>query len=382
MPVFAASASKAAIEAASDVHKWELDEGLGQLVELWLLEASEKLDEAKRRYGLHPLTRAFAQNRLFENQDLERQTRIRLAKFFESFAISAGGDRYTWERYDEIEEEKDNIFALIEWCFENGEAMAGMKLTKSVTFFMSQRGFLYEFMIFEQKALEVAQQINKTDDLAWFLVHGIAWLELNGGDLEKGETLIREGLKIYEDLKDLQGIRDTLRNLGAALRFKGDFDNAREFCERGVALANSSNDELAVASFKRELLGVVASEGKLMEAQKGLESILPIFREKNELYLPGTLGNLAEVNRQLGNYDTAFNIGSEGLELAKKMKKRYTVGWISIIMAKTEAARGNYQPAISFAQQALEFFERSGLFPKEIEELKSLIAELQEKLTS
>jgi hypothetical protein len=46
MPVFAASASKTAIEAASDIHKWELDEGLGQLVELWLWEASEKLDGA------------------------------------------------------------------------------------------------------------------------------------------------------------------------------------------------------------------------------------------------------------------------------------------------------------------------------------------------
>ncbi|MFQ6059416.1 MAG: NB-ARC domain-containing protein, partial [Anaerolineae bacterium] len=32
MPIFAASASKPAIEAASDVHKWDLDEALGQLV--------------------------------------------------------------------------------------------------------------------------------------------------------------------------------------------------------------------------------------------------------------------------------------------------------------------------------------------------------------
>ncbi|MFQ5988089.1 MAG: NB-ARC domain-containing protein, partial [Dehalococcoidia bacterium] len=60
MPIFATSASKEAIEAASDVHKWDLDEALGQLVEMWLVEASEELDEARRRYSIHPLTRAFA----------------------------------------------------------------------------------------------------------------------------------------------------------------------------------------------------------------------------------------------------------------------------------------------------------------------------------
>ncbi len=382
MPIFASSASKAAIEAASDVHGWDLDEGLGQLVELWLLEASEKLDESKRRYSLHPLTRAFAQNRLNENQDLERQARINLATFFEGFAISAGGDRYTWERYDEIEEEKDNIFALIDWCFENGEPTAGMKLTRSVTFFMSQRGYLYEYMIFEQKALKVARRIGKAEDLAWSLVHGIAWLEFNGGILEKGEALIREGLTIYEKLNDLHGIKMALRNLGTALRLKKDFANARQCYERGLDLSESLSNELDFASFKRESSVLAAEEGKLMEAQEGLESIIPILREQSEVALAGTLGNLAEVNRRLGNYDTAYKIGSEGLELAKKMKKRFTMGWISITLARTETERGNYQSALTFAKQALEFFEGSGSFPKTIEELKTLVKELQQKLAS
>ncbi|MBM4445592.1 MAG: hypothetical protein FJ020_09905 [Chloroflexi bacterium] len=67
MPIFAASASRTAIEAASDVHHSALDEGLGQLVEMWLVEASEELHIAKRRYSIHPLTRAFAGARLAED---------------------------------------------------------------------------------------------------------------------------------------------------------------------------------------------------------------------------------------------------------------------------------------------------------------------------
>ncbi len=382
MPVFASSASRVAIEAASDVHGWDLDEGLGQLVELWLLEASERLDESKRRYSLHPLTRFFAQNRLNENLDWERQTRVKLAMFFESIAIYAGGDRYTWERYDEIEEEKDNIFALIDWCFENREPTAGMKLTRSVTFFMILRGYFFEFMVFEQNALEAARRIGKAEDLAWLLVHGIAWLEFNGRNLEKGEALIREGLTIYENLNDSQGVKMALRNLGTALRLKKDFANARQCYERGLTLAKSLSNELDFASFKRELSILAAEEGKLVEAQEGLESIIPILREQHELALAGTLGNLAEVNRRLGNYDTAFKLGNGGLGLARKMKKRFTIGWISITLAQTETGRGNYQSALTFAKQALEFFEGTGSFPKAIEELKNLIKELQEKLAT
>jgi LuxR family glucitol operon transcriptional activator len=377
MPIFAASASKAAIEAASDVHKWELDEGLGQLVELWLLETSEKLDESKRRYSLHPLTRAFAQNKLTEQMNLEHQAIVGLASFFESFAKEAGGDKWTWERYEEIEEEKDNIFALIEWCFENGEATAGMKLTKSVTFFMALRGYVYEAMVFGRKAVETARHEDKIADLAWLLVYGIGWIEINRGNLEKGEALIREGLRIYEDLKYPQRIRAALHNLGRALRYKGDFNGARQCYERGMTLAKSLADELAVAGLKRELSVLAASEGKLIEAKEELEAMLPFLRERSELLLVSALGYLADVNYKLRNYEATFNIGSDGLELAKKMKKRETVARISLTLAYTETERGNYEPALSFAQQALKFFEKSGLFPKEIEQVKMLIKELQ-----
>lgn len=383
MPIFAASASKAAIEAASDIHKWELDEGLGQLVELWLLEASEKLDESKRRYSLHPLTRAFAQTRFAEYPDLERQARVRLTVFFESFAKAAGGNTWgTWEKYDEIEDEKDNIFALIDWCFENQEEAMGMKLTKSVTFFMSIRVYHYEAKVFGYKAVETAKQIGKTEALAWLLVYGIGYIEIVGRNFEKGEALIRDGLKIYEDLKDSQGMIAALRNLSIALRHKKDFENARLCCEKGLKLAKSVNDELAVAQFRRGISLLAVSEGKLVEAKRELESIVPILREQDLLGLPGILGSLANINRKLRHYDMALNIGMEGLELAKRMKKLYTIGSISVVLAVIQDERGNYHSALSFAQQALEVFERSGLSHEKVEEVRTLIKKLQEKLAN
>lgn len=380
MPVFAFSASKAAIEAASDVHGWDLDEGLGQLVELWLLEASEKLDESKRRYSLHPLTRAFAHNRLAEHPDLERQARVRLAEFFENFAKAAGGDKWTWERYDEIEEEKDNIFALIDWCFENQEEFMGMNLTKAVTVFMSFRGYPNESRVFGQKALDCARKQGRTTDIAWLLVKGIGWREINGGDLNSGEAMIREGLTIYESSNDSEGILVALHNLSRTLRFKGDIDGARLCYERGMVLAETLGDKIKIALFKRELSMLAAVQGRLTEAKAGLESIIPMQREIDVMTFVTTLAFLADVNLQLNLYDSALKVGTECLELAKHLKKREIIAQISRILAYVEAYYGNYQSAISFAHNYLKFYHGFGAFTKNVEEVKTLIKELQEKL--
>ena len=391
MPVFAASASKAAIEAASDVHKWELDEGLGQLVELWLVEASEKLDESKRRYGLHPLTRFFAYNNLIQHSELEHQSRVRLSEFYANFAKAAGGDKYSWEKYDDIEEEKDNVFALIEWCFKNNETVSGIMLTKSVSYFMGIRGFLYECITFGQKAVDAARQDGSIHDLAFLLVHTIAWLEIHGRDRKKGIELCREGLRIYETIGDSQGVFWALNTLVQALRLEGATDDAKYCAERAIGLARSTidekvigltkskNDEIAVANLRRQIALLAVSFGQLEEAKKELESIVPILQEQNHLSLAGTLVDLAEVHLKLRNYDVAYMIGAESLEAVKRFKKRNTMGRVLLVLAKIESVRSNYSSALMFAKQALEFYERSGLYLERIEELKTLIKSLHLK---
>jgi len=371
MPVFAASASKAAIEAAS------LDEALGQLVELWLLEASEQLDEVKRRYQLH----FYAYSKLSQTFEVERQARVQLAEFFESFAKERQGDKWAWKRYDEIEEEKNNIFEVAGWCFENGEGDIGMELTRSVTFFMGLRGYHHEGKVLGHKAVEVARQKGETIKLAWLLTHGIGWIETVGRNLERSEALIAEGLKIYETHNDSRGIISALRTLGLVLRFKSDFEGARHCYERSIRLAESLQDELEVAHGKRFLSLLIALEGSLQEAKKMIESVLSITKEQDKLLRASALGDLAFINYKLEEYDIALKIGIEALQLAKRLKKRYTIAWISFSLAKIETARKNYLSAFSYAKQALEFYERLGIDPERLSKTKTLITQLQEKLT-
>ncbi len=377
MPVFASSASKAAIEAASDVHTWELDEGLGQLVELWLLEASASLGESQRRYGLHPLTQAFAQNRLSKDSDLEYQTRIRLADFFEELAKDAGGDRWAWTRYDEIEEEKDNIFNLIEWSFKNNESVLGISLTKSIIYFASYRGY-HEASFFGKRAIKLARQLGRMDDLASLLIH-IGWIETNKRNLDDGEFFISEGFSIYESLKYAPGKIYALRSLSRTLRYKGEFDKARKLNKESIALAKLLKDEFEILCCEKEIALLAISEGKYGEAKKRLESIISRDHKKDEAFLASTLVYLASVNYRLGDYDAAISIGIESLELAKKVKRRPIIAWALQTLATIEAERGNYQTALTFGEQALEIFGKSVIFDPRVEKLKTLVKKLKEK---
>lgn len=217
LPVFASSASKDAIAIASDLSDEEIREGLGQLVEMWLVEVSQDIDEINRRYRLHPLTRSFAGKHLSAKPDLAHRTRLKLAAYFAKYSSERGGDQWSWQRYDEIEAEILNIFPLIDWCFKNSAPQAGVKLTQSVTFFMSLRGYISEALHLGRQAADAARNNGSSEDLAWLLVKGVGWREINGGDLDAGEAYSREGLRIYEALEDPAGIQNAWFNLGTGI---------------------------------------------------------------------------------------------------------------------------------------------------------------------
>lgn len=95
MPLFATSASRDAVEAASNVHHFALDEALGQLIGMSLLEAADTL-EVQRRYSVHPLTRAFAQALLAKVPELAEQFHLHTAQYFLAFTQQHGGDHTHW----------------------------------------------------------------------------------------------------------------------------------------------------------------------------------------------------------------------------------------------------------------------------------------------
>ena len=379
LPVFASSASKDAIAMVCDLSGEEIREGLGQLVEMWLVEVSQDIDEINRRYRLHPLTRSFAGRHLSAKPDLEHRTKLKLAEFFANFSSDRGGNRWSWQQYDEIEAEILNIFPLIEWCFNNGVPQAGIKLTKSITFFMSVRGYVSEALYFGRKAAHAARNNGRPEDLAWLLIKGVGWREINGGDPIAGEAFCREGLRIYEELEDPEGIQNAWFNLGRALLLKEDFDGAMACYEKSRQYLHLKHDRQSEALFQRELALLAILESRYKDAQNILELLTPQLRENDELLFVNAIEHLVHVYYKQKNYESAYRSGIEGLNFARKQKRREITAKLCRTLAITEFERGNYPSAYRYAKEALQYYEKSGMYSNTIEKLKALISEIEKK---
>jgi tetratricopeptide (TPR) repeat protein len=85
--------------------------------------------------------------------------------------------------------------------------------------------------------------------------------------------------------------------LGAQHCEKGDYERAAPFLEEALAVSQRSGDKLSTA---------------------------------------GTLHNLAEVERQRGNYERAKTLGMEGIALAREIEDQWqlaiVVGWVGLLM--------------------------------------------------
>ncbi len=110
MPMFVAPALQAAIEAASGLHGSVLSEALGQLVRMSLIEATDELDSVRRRYTVHPLTRAYAVSKLRETPALEYEAREGLAEYYGAFTQS-NGSFGNWEGFARLDADFPNISA-------------------------------------------------------------------------------------------------------------------------------------------------------------------------------------------------------------------------------------------------------------------------------
>jgi tetratricopeptide (TPR) repeat protein len=103
-------------------------------------------------------------------------------------------------------------------------------------------------------------------------------------------------LELYQELGDDGGVAFALMCLGAQHMEKGDHESAAPFLEEALAVSHRSG---------------------------------------NKPNIVGTLHNLAEVERQRGNYERAKTLGMESMALAREMEDKWdlaiVLGWVGLL---------------------------------------------------
>jgi tetratricopeptide (TPR) repeat protein len=374
MPIFATSALKEAIEAASDVHKWDLDEALGQLVEMWLVEASGELDEAKRRYSIHPLTRSFAGARLFEVGTFGQEAWLRLATHYIERCSEMGKWGHT-AGFPWFEAELPNILAVIEWANRAREWNTVTSIFINSAYFLGTRGYWQERIKYGQMALKAAEQTGDRSSAA-VCQHALGWILLRQGRYLDAEALVQSCIRSCIDLGRKKEAAWALITLAKVAVARGDLDRARQVVDKAIAIVGE-------AGYESVAHGLLTTQGRIelqlgnLEAARNL--LLAALEATKRAGSGGSissrqidLGHVALAQNQL---DEAASYFKSALESSRQFLRQDNIAKAEFGLARTHALLGNTLEAAKLALSAREQFVRMGM-EYEVYEVDTLLRQI------
>lgn len=378
MPIFAASASRDAIEAASDVHHFALDEALGQLVQMWLVEVTDELESAKRRYSVHPLTRAFGEQKLKAYAKFEEIIGLRVCIYFNKFVRKYGEENLL--SFDHLEGEKDNIFRIIDWCFRKCLYDKVIQLSKGLYWFLALRGYWHELIQYGQIGLDSAKVLDDKKSISLISRAVLGWTYLKMSKYEEAEQVIKKGIEIAEEIKDQQEIGRGLRFLGKVAREKIKMHDAKLIAEKSLVIALKHDEKTLENHLYSDLGHIAFYYGDYDLAEKMFFKALSGFRNLgDDIAIALKLVHLGYVlffKKQLNEARNTFN---ESIAISQKYGRKETIARAKFGLAKISEQMDNYKEALNQVTEAYTLFEKLGM-KKFIDESQEMIDRLEKKI--
>jgi tetratricopeptide (TPR) repeat protein len=327
MPLFATSASRASIKAVSNVPDSVFEKALGQLVEMSLVDVMDDQELTRRRYSIHPLTRAYAERRSLDGPKSKREAAYRrMIRHFCSYAQQQSQDM--GDNFDCLEVDLNNILAAFDYGNEREEWDQVINLLEAISDFLDRRGYWDERVRLSERAMSAARKSGKYEAQGRIAIYHRGWTLLLQEKYAEARQLAEEGLEIARERNYPLQVALALRNLGVIELEEKHYDRARELCE-------SSLEWWAEP---------IQPETKL-DPRRGKAKTL------------GTLGNIA---RELRQYSQANEWYLRQQAVYHELDDPYGLSVTYTNLAICAVYLGRPLQAVHFCRKALEEFRRTG----------------------
>jgi len=370
MPIFVTSASKPAIEAASDVHKWDLDDALGQLVQMWLVEASDDLEQAKIRYDVHPLTRAFAARKLMEG-GLSLDVRTRLLHHFVQYVRHCDGLVRRSAIYDELEQEKYNILALVQWSCQEGKKESSRRClwnligecarAVALNDFLWTRGYWIEMINVNELAVEVGKVLLDWETLSLAAFHvGYVWYWRN--EVDMAQFWAQESIAAAKQSSNPLSLPSAKRLQGLVFASKGYYQEAEQLLLEALQATSQPIGIDGAAAIKGELGQLMYERADYEAARLWTSESLQISRDHGDI--EGqiiSLTDLARAAHALGDLHEAEALYMQALELTQDIRCLREIARCQLGLSRIAEQQGRLADARRKATLANELFQRLGM---------------------
>ncbi len=360
LPLFVHSASREALEAASDIHHFALDEALGQLVEMSLVNATDELEVALRRYSIHPLVRAFGKARLQEGSSLEASAKLRMAEYYCQYCarFSDWGqvDGYPW-----FEIELPNILTCLEWVYHAHEWQLVIAFFKNLYYFLGTRGYWQERIFYGELTLTAAQQVQDHGAEA-LCYHTMGWIFTRQGQFTQARESLNLALTICERQQDYGGFAEILVSLVNNALAEGDLAWAKD-------LMKNVRDKVGEAAYQQQLCGFLTVEGYIEWRSGHLETARELFlaalseaqRQGAALRVSGRQLELGNIALEMHDLTEAWSFFQQALELSGRFARQDNLAKAKFGLARVLQLQGRDSAgALQLAREAHEIFVRLG----------------------
>jgi serine/threonine protein kinase/tetratricopeptide (TPR) repeat protein len=187
------------------------------------------------------------------------------------------------------------------------------------------------------------------------VLHTMAEVPLNRGELESAQTLYEEALAIARRVGDQRGIARELGNLGVVFAARGQLAQAETYHQDSLAVYREIGYQVGVGGEEGNLGEILRARGRLREAMAQYQDSLARAHDLGNAELEALdlndigdvfvdQGNLAEAARQYDQSLKIFrDIGEKGYQAATLV----AVGRVKAEQGDTAAARALYEQALA-----------------------------------
>jgi len=370
MPFFAASSSRDAIGASADLTEYKLNSAIEQLVEMSLIDIDTESQTSPHRYSLHPLVRAFLENKLVLSPQIEQDLRQRWVEYYVEYAQNYGDDDLGGEIGDgkpghreKLREEIQNLRCVIDWSFDHAEGNA-VRVVERITTFLLDEGFWSERLGLCKRALAAAQRCHMRESEIGLLAR-LGWSYLVLGDLENAEAAMLQGQKLAEDYQLENRLAQVIRDYGRLQSIRGDYQKASELFQASYNVANRIGDNLATLLARTFQAEADVAYGRTAQAELALRELLPEFISNNHPREVDIMYRcLGEIATRDGRFDEARSAIQKAISWSRTHYEAHEVSQGYQALGNLEAAIGNWPAAGAAYEQALDVATRLGMQPQ------------------
>ena len=324
--------------------EFEALDALGDLVDKSLVRAMPAEEEA--RYHLLEPLRQYAAEKITSEEAAVAGGRH--ARFYRDLAESAAPELHGPRQIEllaMLEIELDNFRVALTWSLENSDTDSAQRTAVALAW----------FWLYRRHAEEAADWFNRALAMDGGTLPGRAALLVQSGFVSSVVSIdgfegcleqIRDGLAIFTELGDQQGVVTAQTNEAVLLWYQRDLEGSSSRLTEIQKIHQTYGFEWGDAFCSFFLGSICRLSGDLMLAREHLIRSLDLFRRLGD---PGLVAwnllRLGNIDLAQNEMDQAMDLFEEGLAVMDEVGDRHGVGAVMLAMGMAAELRGETEEA-------------------------------------